>query len=61
MPMSSNGRPARPTPTMPNGSSGMPSRWTSSWAVSGFQTTWKPRPRSDAGSSRRQRSAGSIT
>jgi hypothetical protein len=61
LPMSSNGRPAMPTPTMPNGNSGAPSRCTSSWRVSSFQITWNPFARCDAGSSRCHRSAGSMT
>src|SRR6266478_6462175 len=50
-----------PTPTMPTGRRRRSSTHTCSCSVSASQRMWKPRARSDGGSSRSHRSAGSIT
>src|SRR6266403_116420 len=50
-----------PTPTMPTGRRRRSSTHTCSCSVSASQRMWKPRARSDDGSSRSRRSAGSIT
>src|SRR5438445_2460395 len=50
-----------PTPTMPTGRRRRSSTHTCSCSVAASRRRWKPRARSDDGSSRSHRSAGSIT